>query len=109
MNACIFYIGCDESSAISLSTTSQIKLLSWKIYIASTGKYSLNEIPLCFVTCNSVMVHVTYQDFLSNNANILRSNCTQIVQLDSVACPLAGFQIEYFAFPSSMEKSVLLV
>ena len=75
-------------------------------YIASTGKYSLNEIPLCFVTCNSVIVHVTYQDFLSNNANILRSNCTQIVQLDSVACPLAGFQIEYFAFPSSMEKSV---
>ena len=48
MNVCIFYIEYTESSAISTSTTSQIKLLSWKIYIAFIEKF--NEVLLSYVT-----------------------------------------------------------
>ena len=48
MNVCIFYIEYTESSAISTSTISQIKLLSCKIYIAFTEKF--NEVLLSYVT-----------------------------------------------------------
>ena len=49
MNVFIFYIKYTESSEISTSTASQIKLLSWKIYIPSTGKYALHDIILYFM------------------------------------------------------------